>query len=61
MCHMCHTQTLDLDNNKIGDPGVTALANACAGGALPKCTYLSLRRNPGNGAPVQKALREREV
>ena len=34
MCHMYHAQTLDLGDNKIGDAGITALANACAGGAL---------------------------
>ena len=34
MCHMCHTQSLGLSNNQIGNAGVTALANACAGGAM---------------------------
>ena len=34
MCHMCHTQELYLFKNQIGDAGATALANACAGGAL---------------------------
>ena len=34
MCHMCHTQELYLSGNQIGDAGVTALANACAGGAM---------------------------
>ena len=31
---MCHTQELYLGGNQIGDAGVTALANACAGGAM---------------------------
>ena len=34
MCHMCHTQKLFLHENHIGDAGVTALAEACAGGAM---------------------------
>ena len=34
MCHMCHTQELELSGNQIGHAGVTALANACAGGAM---------------------------
>ena len=34
MCDMCHTQTLGLNNNQFGDAGVTALAQACAGGAM---------------------------
>ena len=38
MCHMCHTQTLNLNCNQIGDAGVTALANACAGGAMASLT-----------------------
>ena len=35
MCCMCHTQELRLHYNQIGDAGVTALAEACARGALP--------------------------
>ena len=31
---MYHAQFLNLDENKIGDAGVTALADACARGAL---------------------------
>ena len=34
MCHTCHAQSLLLNDNKIGDAGVTALAQACAGGAM---------------------------
>ena len=33
---MCHAQRLELGGNQIGDDGVTALAKACAGGALPQ-------------------------
>ena len=42
---MCHTQVLYLYNNQIGDTGVTALAEACARGALPQCTTLGLAQN----------------
>ena len=42
---MCHTQTLDLRFNQIGDQGVTALAEACAGGALPSLRSLDLQCN----------------
>ena len=38
MCHTCHAQNLRLNSNKIGDAGVTALANACAGGAMASLT-----------------------
>ena len=39
MCHTCHTQELRLYSNQIGDAGVTALANACAGGATRGSTH----------------------
>ena len=42
---MCHMQVLKLQNNKIGDVGVAALANACATGALAQCQMLFLHRN----------------
>ena len=42
---MCRTQELNLSNTQIGDAGVTALAQACAGGALAQVTTLSLARN----------------
>ena len=48
MCHTCHAQNLHLTSNKIGDAGVTALANACAGGALAKCTHIDLSGNPAS-------------
>ena len=39
---MCHKQELYLDRNKIGDVGVTALAKACAGGAMAQLQVSSL-------------------
>ena len=42
MCCMCHTQELYLFENQIGDTGVTALAEACARGALPQLKDLYL-------------------
>ena len=36
---------LALHSNKIGDAGVTALAGACASGALAQLTYLALHKN----------------
>ena len=45
MCHMCHTQTLRLGNNQISDTGVTALAQACAGGAMAQLKGLYLTSN----------------
>jgi len=42
---MCHTQELYLSGNQIGDAGVTALANACAGGAMANLTALHLHGN----------------
>ena len=38
-------QVLGLQNNKIGDVGVTALAEVCATGALACCRTLDLRSN----------------
>ena len=46
MCHTCHAQNLRLNSNKIGDAGVTALANACAGGAMAHLNDLYLINNP---------------
>ncbi len=52
-------QTLDLSGNKIGDAGVTALAEVIAEGAMPKLEGVRLAGNPGSSEPVDKALRER--
>ena len=46
MCHTCHAQELNLYGNQIGDAGVTALANACATGALALLNDLYLNNNP---------------
>ena len=46
MCHMCYAQGLDLDSNKIGDAGVTALANACASGSLAQLKVSSHLTHP---------------
>ena len=35
-CLMCGMQVLSLMGNQIGDTGVSALASACVGGALPQ-------------------------
>ena len=45
MCRLYHTQRLSLNNNLIGDAGVTALANACAGGAMAQLKELWLYKN----------------
>ena len=37
---MCHTQYLQLEANRIGDAGLTALAKAVESGALAQCTYI---------------------
>ena len=60
-CLMCNTQVLGLGENKIGDPGMIKLSESIGKGALPKCTSIYLFGNPGDEAPVQKALRERKV
>ena len=46
MWHTCRAQNLYLYRNKIGDAGVTALANACAGGAMAHLNDLYLASNP---------------
>ena len=50
-------QELYLYENKIGDPGVTALAKACATGALASVTILSLGGNQIDDAGVIAPLR----
>ena len=42
---MCIIQQLGLTGNKIGDPGITALADALGKGALPKLEWLDLQKN----------------
>ena len=45
ICLMCNMQVLWLDENKIGDPGLKALADACAGEAMANVTELILSYN----------------
>ena len=45
MCRTSTVQTLNLLRNQIGDAGVTALADACASGALPALKELYLHEN----------------
>ena len=45
ICLMCHTQELTLENNNIGDAGLTALAKAVESGALASLTRLELWGN----------------
>ena len=42
---MCNMQVLGLNNNKIGNPGLAALADAVGKGALAQLTTLRLGRN----------------
>ena len=42
---MASCQRLELDSNQIGDVGLSALAEACAKGALPKLEELWLHEN----------------
>ena len=42
---MCNMQVLHLYNNKIGDVGLQAFADALGKGALDKLIYLSLNSN----------------
>jgi hypothetical protein len=42
---MCNMQVLSLKGNKIGDPGITALADALGKGALASLETLNLGRN----------------
>ena len=45
ICLMCHTQTLELGSNQIGDAGLTALAKAVESGALASLQLLDLQVN----------------
>ena len=42
---MCNMQVLHLFNNKIGDVGLQAFADALGKGALAQCTWLDLAGN----------------
>ena len=54
---MCHTQVLGHAENKIGDPGLTALAKAVESGALPKCTIIEMSGNPAS-AEAKQAVKD---
>jgi hypothetical protein len=60
ICLMCHTQSLDLEGNQIGDAGLTALAKAVESGALDKIQSIELYGNLGDSAPVDNAMKERK-
>ena len=60
ICLMCHMQVLVLDRNKISDEGLTAFAKAVESGALASLETIWLHENPGDSAPVHKALEERK-
>ena len=54
---MCNMQVLRLDGNKIGDAGMSALASACANGALPECTTIGMAGNPAS-AEAKQAVKD---
>ena len=51
---------LDLMSNQIGDEGMKAFSAAIDSGALPALEKVYLGGNPGNRAPVDKALADRK-
>ena len=53
-------EDLRLHYNQIGDVGMQALAGAVSKGALASLEIIELAGNPGDAAPVDKVLRERE-
>jgi hypothetical protein len=50
---------LNLHSNKIGDDGMKAFSAAISSGALPALEKVALLGNPGDDAPVLKALADR--
>ena len=48
---------LSLQRNQIGDIGMSALASACANGALPKCTTITVFDNSAS-AEAQQAVKD---
>ena len=53
---MANLETLCLDNNQIGDTGLSSFATACAKGALANLTELYLGGNPASPEAQQKAM-----
>ena len=58
ICLMCDTQELWLEDDNIGDAGLTALAKAVESGALDKIEGIYLSSNPGDSAPVDNAVKK---
>lgn len=54
---MCNMQVLNLYGNKIGDPGITALADALGKGALASVSLIDLDNNKATEAG-KKAMRD---
>lgn len=52
---------LSLQDNKVGDQGLVNFSEALGKGALDKIQSIYLYGNPGNSAPVDNALKERET
>jgi len=57
---LANLDCLLLGGNAISDQGMRALASALARGGLPSCTTIELEGNPGDAAPVQEALAQRQ-
>ena len=54
---MAQLEKLFLNDNQIGDAGLTALANACASGSLAQLTTLGLSGNQIGDAGEKKKVR----
>ena len=50
---MCNMQVLRLNNNKIGDVGFQAFADALGKGALPNCSLIDVEGNPASDEAQQ--------
>jgi hypothetical protein len=62
-CLMCNMQVLHLFNNKIGNVGLQAFADALGKGALAQLTSIAVFGNPASEAAqqvVQDAIRNRQ-
>ena len=53
-------ETLVLNSNAIGDDVMSALASACASGALDKIQFIALCGNLGDSTLVYNAMKERK-
>ena len=52
---------LYLNNNQISDAGMTAFSSAVTSGSLPALQEVDLDDNPGDSAPVDEALANRDM